>query len=95
MTLFYLTVPLGMLSSAMFQGVRKGETALLVTILRTIILQVPVAYLFGIFLGFGLTGVWLGVIVGNAIAVSIAFILARLFIKSFYKTKGEIARVPA
>jgi len=95
MTLFYLTVPLGMLTSAMFQGVRKGETALLVTILRTIILQVPAAYLFGIFLGFGLTGVWSGVIVGNAIAASIAFILARLFIKSFYKTKDEIARMPA
>ena len=90
---FYLTVPLGMLSSAMFQGVRKGETALLVTILRTIILQVPAAYLFGIFFGFGLTGVWLGIIVGNAIAVSIAFTLGRLFVRDFFKIKHQTAQV--
>ena len=92
MALFYPTIPPGMLSSAMFQGIRKGETALLITILRTIILQVPIAYLFAIFLGFGLTGVWLGVIAGNIIAASIAFALGRLFLKNFYKTEGKIAR---
>ena len=92
MALFYPTIPPGMLSSAMFQGVRKGETALLITILRTIILQIPIAYLFAIFLGFGLTGVWLGVIAGNTIAASIAFALGRLFLKNFYKTEGKIAR---
>ncbi len=93
LALFCHTVPLGMLSSAMFQGVGRGRTALFVTILRTIILQVPVAYIFGISFGFGLTGVWLGIVIGNAIAASIALILGILFVKSFSKAKDRTAQV--
>jgi len=37
--LFYLSVPLGMLTSAMFRGVGKGMNSLIVTILRTFIFQ--------------------------------------------------------
>lgn len=73
MAILYPTIPLGMLTSAMFQGIGKGKRALAVTILRTIILQVPVAYLLGIFFGLGLIGVWLGIVTGNIVAVSIAF----------------------
>ena len=92
MVLFCLTVPLGMLSSAMFQGVSRGKTALFVTILRTIILQVPVAYIFGISFGFGLAGVWFGMVAGNAIAASIALILGILFVKSFSKAKKSLKK---
>ncbi|MEA1964830.1 MAG: MATE family efflux transporter [Candidatus Aerophobetes bacterium] len=82
--LLYPTIPLGMLTSAMFQGVGKGKKALVITILRTIILQVPVAYLLGILLGFGLTGVWLGIVIGNAIAVSVAFLWGRITIAGIF-----------
>jgi putative MATE family efflux protein len=71
--LFYPAVPFGMLTSAMFRGVGKGSRSLIVTIIRTIILQVPVVYLFGIVMGMGLTGVWIGIVVGNVAATFITF----------------------
>ncbi|MHC1605536.1 MAG: MATE family efflux transporter [Candidatus Methanofastidiosia archaeon] len=91
MALYYPIVPLGMLSSAMFQGIGKGEIALAVTLIRTIILAVPMVYLFGIVLGFGLVGVWWGMIVGNAMAVSIAFTIGKLTIAKFKKSLNPYA----
>ena len=76
--LFYLTVPLGMLTSAMFRGVGRGVSSLIATILRTFGFQLSAAYLFGITFGFGLTGIWWGIAVGNVCAVVITFIWGRL-----------------
>jgi len=83
MSLNYPPTPFGMFSSAMFQGMGKGENALTVTILRTISLTVPLAYLFGIILKFGLIGVWWGILLGNAIGAFIAFLWGKLVIKNF------------
>jgi Na+-driven multidrug efflux pump len=74
MCLFYPMVPLGMLTSAMFRGIGEGRKSLMATLVRTIILQIPCAYILGITLGMGLTGVWWGMIVGNAVAVSLTFL---------------------
>ena len=71
--LFYPTVPLGMLTSAMFRGIGKGTRSLIVTILRTLILQVPICYLLGITFGFGLNGVWTGIVAANLLAVTVTF----------------------
>jgi putative MATE family efflux protein len=71
--LFYPTVPLGMLTSAMFRGIGKGTRSLIVTILRTLILQVPICYLLGITFGFGLNGIWTGIVVANLLAVTVSF----------------------
>jgi len=71
--LFYPAVPFGMLTSAMFRGVGKGSRSLIVTIIRAIILQVPVVYLFGIIMGMGLTGIWIGIVTGNVVATFITF----------------------
>lgn len=62
-----------MLTSAMFREIGKGTRSLIVTILRTIILQVPVCYLLGITLGLGLNGVWMGIVIGNLAAVAVTF----------------------
>jgi putative MATE family efflux protein len=70
---FYPAVPLGMLTSAMFRGVGKGTRSLIVTVMRTIILQVPVCYLLGITLGLGLIGIWMGIVIGNVAAVLVTF----------------------
>jgi putative MATE family efflux protein len=71
--IFFPTVPLGMLTSAMFRGIRKGARSLIVTILRTIILQVPICYLLGITFGLGLNGVWMGIVIANVTAVVVTF----------------------
>ncbi len=74
MVLLYPTVPLGMLTSAMFRGVGKGKNSLIVTLFRTIFLQVPFAYFLGIFFNLGLMGIWMGIIAGNIIAVSLTYL---------------------
>jgi len=70
-------VPLGMLTSSMFQGIGQGEKSLAVTILRTIVFQLFFSYLFGISLHFGIVGVWAGIILGNITASIIGFIWGR------------------
>ncbi|ABR55069.1 MATE efflux family protein [Methanococcus vannielii SB] len=86
MFLFYPTLPLGMLTAAMFQGVSKGKNSLFISLLRTIILQIPMAYIFGITFKKGLTGVWVGMILGHVIAVFIAFLIGIYTIKEFKNT---------
>lgn len=72
-TLFYLAVPPGILTSAMFRGVRKGINSLIVSIIRTFLFQIPLAYLLGASLNLGLTGVWWGIVGGNVIATIFSF----------------------
>ena len=73
MTIFLPTVPFGMFTSAMFNGIGKGERALLVTILRTLVLQVLGAYGMAMLGGLGVSGVWWGMIMGNVLAGFVAF----------------------
>jgi putative MATE family efflux protein len=86
MVLFYITTPLGMLTSSMFNGIGKGERALTVTVLRTIVLQIAMAYLFAMVLDFGLTGVWMGIVTGNVTAALISFTWGRFTISHLKKS---------
>ncbi len=83
----------GMLSSAMFQGVGKGLYALSMTLLRTLVFTVPLAYLFGVRLDWGLRGVWVGIAIASVGYVPIAFTWAMIHIKRLQKfeTAGEMA----
>ncbi len=80
MCIFYPAVSPGMLSSAMFQGTGKGTHSLAVTIIRTILLTVPLAYLMAIALGLELDGLWWGVVIGNSLGAMIAFTWGRLYV---------------
>lgn len=81
MVLIYPTIPFGMISSASFQGMKMGGKSLTVTILRTIVLQVPLTYILGVVMNYGLPGVWIGIIIGNLVSVTISFLWARYTIK--------------
>jgi Na+-driven multidrug efflux pump len=83
--IFYPTIAFGMLSSSMFQGTGKGINALIVTVFRTILLAVPLAYLFAIVLGWNLTGLWWGIAAGNIAGALIAFTWARLYVNRLKK----------
>jgi putative MATE family efflux protein len=72
-TIFYLAVPPGILTSAMFRGIDKGFNSLIVTLIRTFVFQIPLAYILGAYLDFGLTGVWWGIVGGNLIATVFTF----------------------
>ncbi len=86
MCIYYPTTAFGILSSSMFQGTGKGMYSLTVTLIRTIVLAAPLAYIFSVFLDIGLEGVWWGIVSGNVMAGSIAFIWGRFFIRRLLKT---------
>jgi len=48
MCFFYPFVPLGLLSSSVFQGVGKGPTSLFLTFMRSLVFAAVFAYLFAV-----------------------------------------------
>ncbi len=81
LVLFLPGVPLGMITSSMFQGIGKGMYSFWVTFLRTIIFQIIFTYLFGIVFSMGMKGIWLGITLGNITASLVAFIWGQFVIK--------------
>lgn len=83
LTLFVLAIPHGMMSSMMFQGVGKGTYSLLITLLRSLILESVFAYVFCFMFGWGVTGIYAGVVFGCFVGGTIGYIWAKFFIKKF------------
>ena len=78
---FYPGVAFGMLSGAMFQGAGKGLNALIMTLIRTLVFNVPFAWFFGVHLDLGLRGVWIGMIVASLAYIPVAFGWAYLYLQ--------------
>lgn len=85
LSLFVLAIPHGIMSSMMFQGVGKGINSLLITVLRSLILESVCAYLLCFTFGFGLVGIYAGVVLGCFIGGTFGYIWAKLFIKDYKK----------
>jgi putative MATE family efflux protein len=83
--IFYPATAFGMLSSALFQGIGKGLYSLVATVIRTIILIVPLAWFFAIFLHWGLIGAWWGLVLANIIGGAFTFLLAKFYINKLGK----------
>ena len=83
LTLFVLAIPHGMMSSMMFQGVGKGTYSLLITLLRSLILESVFAYMFCFIFGWGLLGIYAGVVFGCFVGGTVGYIWAKIFIKKF------------
>lgn len=83
LSLFVLAIPHGIMSSMMFQGVGKGTYSLLITLLRSLILETVFAYLFCFIFGWGLPGIYGGVVLGCFVGGTIGYIWAKLFIRKF------------
>lgn len=81
MCFYYPVVAFGMFSSAMFQGTGKGVNAFVVTVFRTIVLAVPLAFVFSLRVNMGLSGVWWGIVIGNVIGATSAFVWAVWYIR--------------
>ncbi|NYB51073.1 MAG: MATE family efflux transporter [Methanobacteriaceae archaeon] len=85
MCLFYLTVPLGITASSVFQAMGKGITSLILTVIREVIFISFFAYLFAFSLGFGPQGVWWGIVVGGGLGCAVAYIWATIYINRLKK----------
>jgi putative MATE family efflux protein len=77
MFVFYPASAFGISSSALFQGIGKGTTALALTIVRTIVLATPTAYVLAVLFNLGLPGVWWGIVTGNTLGGLVAYLWAR------------------
>jgi putative MATE family efflux protein len=88
MALFYIFVPIGAISSSIFQGVGRGIDSFVLTAIRELPLIVLFAYILAIPLGMGQQGVWWGIVIGNIIGSIIAFLWARLYIMRTIAIKG-------
>lgn len=85
LTLFVLAIPHGIMSSMTFQGVGKGIYSLIITLLRSLILESVFAYLFCFIFGWGVIGIYAGVVFGCFVGGTIGYIWAKLFISRFAK----------
>lgn len=87
-----LSLPLtgaGMASSFLYQGIGRGVTSLFFTLLREVICTVILTYLFGIVLGWGLFGIWIGLTVGRGFASIINYFYGRYTIKQIRAKFGN------
>ncbi len=78
--LFYLFFPLGVISTSVFQGLGKGLYSLAIAFIRALILQIVFGYIFAITLNLGQTGVWIGIVFGNAIGGLVAYTWSKFYI---------------
>lgn len=85
LSLFVLAIPFGIMSSMVFQGVGKGINSLIITLLRSLILETLFAYTFSIVLGMGVPGVYIGVLLGCFLGGMVGYAWAKLFIKKYTK----------
>jgi len=80
MCVFYIFVPPGIMSSSVFQGVGKGLTSLIFTVLRQLLFVAIFAYILAINFDLGQQGVWWGIVAGNIAGGIIAYLWVRLYI---------------
>lgn len=83
LTLFVLAIPHGMMSSMMFQGVGKGTYSLIITLARSLILESVFAYIFCFMFGWGVTGIYAGVVFGCFVGGTLGYLWAKFFIRKF------------
>ncbi|MDR2831276.1 MAG: MATE family efflux transporter [Methanobrevibacter sp.] len=83
--LFFLFLPLGMSASAVFQGVGKGLSSLLITVIRLLIFEIILTYVLTIICGLGQYGVWYGIVLGNCFGSIFGYFYVLRFIKKLNK----------
>ena len=84
-----LSLPLtgaGMASTFFYQGIGKGTISLSWTIIREVIFTVGATFFFGIYLGWGLIGIWAGLAIGRTTASILNYLYARYTIKGIRET---------
>jgi putative MATE family efflux protein len=79
--IYYPTMAVGVASTYVFQGVGKGLTAMFQTIMRETGFTIFFAVLFAVFLGYGVWGAWMGIVLGEIVSNNITMLWANYLIK--------------
>ena len=85
MGLYIIPVAFGTSAASAFQGMGKGFSSLSITLLREVVLVSIFAYLFSIVFGFGVLGVYIGLILGDIIGCAIGYIGLEYYIYGLIK----------
>ncbi|WP_295723288.1 MATE family efflux transporter [uncultured Methanobrevibacter sp.] len=80
LSLYVISIPHGLMSSALFKSIGKGTYCLILTIIRSLLLEVVCAYLFCFIFGWGLTGIYTGLIIGSFLGSVVGYVWAKVFI---------------
>jgi putative MATE family efflux protein len=80
MCIFYPFVPLGLMSSSIFQGIGKGTTSLIINIFRNLVFMASSAWLLAIVFGYGEHGVWWGIVIGDVLGGFVGYAWAKIYI---------------
>jgi Na+-driven multidrug efflux pump len=67
---------IGLPSTFLYQGLGNGAHSLMWTLIRELLFSVFFTYLFGIFLSYGLTGIWVGLVAGRTLANILNYLFA-------------------
>ena len=76
---------LGLPSTFMYLGLGKGKISLMWATINEIVCAVPATYILGVVMDYGLTGIWMGFVVGRGIACTCNFFLSRRYISHLEK----------
>ena len=81
MCFFLLLMPFGIVAGNLFQSMGKGTISLMLTILRSFVMEVLFAALFAFILGWGASGIYLGIVMGMAIGSLISYTHLIMYLK--------------
>ena len=86
--IYYPTMAVGVASTYVFQGIGKGLTAMFQTIMRETGFTILFAVLFGVILGYGVWGAWMGIVLGEIVSNNITMVWADWQIKKLMDING-------
>ena len=86
MCLFYTIASLGFFSSSFFQGAGKGMSAMIATLLRTIVFTPLFAALLAFTFNMGQVGAWWGMVIGNGLGSLIMYLWAGYYLRALIRT---------
>lgn len=85
LSLYVLVSAPALMSYAFFQGVGKGIYSLILNFISSLLLESIFAYIFGIIFGWGVEGIYIGLIFGCLLGSIISFTFVSIFMKRFKK----------
>ena len=85
---FFFCTAVGAPSTLTFQGLGKGLTAMVQTLMRQLIFSLIFSYLFAVVFGMGEHGAWYGIIIGQLTACIITFIWSSVYVNRLIKNSS-------
>ena len=93
MELFYIFATVGIINRNFFQGIGYPVPAFILTLLRTILLSLPIAYLLIKVFGMEISGVWWGLNTASVLSATSSTLWVFYFIRGLKKGRIRIHRV--